>query len=215
MAQTIKIRKGRATKVIRMGMLDSYLKRGWHPANQKTDQQKEPVAASVPSQIKARLATKIGRRAYSHNENGHTHYKDFSLEATDWDGVQVCDSCGKDFEPIYFGFKWDTPSGTLEPGCLYWEDLHDEKHYWENHSGPILMAVLPNGNHWGIDSRASNCTMKQNRTHRCWVRHYTYLTAEGTDIHVDKNGETCSAGAGSILSGDYHGFLHHGHFSQS
>lgn len=43
------------------------------------------------------------------------------------------------------------------------------------------------------------------RPHKCWVRH-----GEPPDLHVDKAGVTCNAGAGSILSGDYHGFLHNG-----
>jgi hypothetical protein len=44
--------------------------------------------------------------------------------------------------------------------------------------------------------------------HKCWVRHGDPRTGE---LHVDKNGVTCSAGAGSILSGSYHGFLHNGY----
>jgi hypothetical protein len=30
------------------------------------------------------------------------------------------------------------------------------------------------------------------------------------NLHVDKAGLTCQAGAGSILCGNYHGFLHNG-----
>ena len=67
------------------------------------------------------------------------------------------------------------------------------------------MCKLPNGREWDIDSRCSNCTLPDDRIHRCWVRH-----GEPPNIHVDKNGHTCSAGAGSILAGDYHGFLHNG-----
>jgi hypothetical protein len=29
-------------------------------------------------------------------------------------------------------------------------------------------------------------------------------------LHVDKNGNTCAAGAGSIITGKWHGFLHNG-----
>lgn len=42
--------------------------------------------------------------------------------------------------------------------------------------------------------------------HKCWVRHGN---PRAGDIHVDKNGATCAAGAGSILTPDWHGFLHH------
>lgn len=63
------------------------------------------------------------------------------------------------------------------------------------------------GHHtWMIDGRASNCTMPADHEHRCWVRHGTV----GEKLHVDKNGVTCAAGAGSIAIEGYHGFLHNG-----
>jgi hypothetical protein len=125
-----------------------------------------------------------------------------------------CDHCGssvptEDINKQIFNKRlYDTPSGNLEPGCLYWIDYLPETFFWDNHVGPHLAAVLPNGHHWYIDSRASNCTLPEDRTHRCWVRH-----GEIPNIHVDKNGHTCSAGAGSIWVEDYHGFLHHGKFT--
>ena len=33
------------------------------------------------------------------------------------------------------------------------------------------------------------------------------------NVHVDKSGDTCAAGAGSILIGGYHGFLHNGYLT--
>lgn len=74
-----------------------------------------------------------------------------------------------------------------------------------SHDGPDgrnIMVKCPNGHDWNIDGRASNCTMKEDDVHYCWVRH-----GEPPDLVVDKNGTTCSAGAGSILAGNYHGFL--------
>lgn len=76
--------------------------------------------------------------------------------------------------------------------------------------GRFLIAVCPNGHEWMIDYRASNCTMPDDDEHRCWVRHGR--PEDGT-LHVDKNGLTCAAGAGSIIAGDYHGFLHDGKFT--
>lgn len=102
---------------------------------------------------------------------------------------------------------------------------------WEHYRGPdgrALVVVLPNGHHWQIDGVASNCDApcqdcgaplsahlatpatvpcrKLNpRPHKCWVRH-----GEPPNLTVDKNGVTCNAGAGSILSGNYHGFLRGG-----
>lgn len=47
--------------------------------------------------------------------------------------------------------------------------------------------------------------------HRCWVRHGDVRAG---NVHVDKNGVTCNAGAGSIISPDgWHGFLHNGYLT--
>lgn len=56
--------------------------------------------------------------------------------------------------------------------------------------------------------RASNCDMKTEHTHRCWVRQ-----GKPPTVAVGKGGHTCGAGAGSILSGNYHGFLRNGRFT--
>jgi hypothetical protein len=77
--------------------------------------------------------------------------------------------------------------------------------------GRSLVCRLPGGHDWLIDSRASNCTMKDDSVHKCWVRH-----GEPPELTVDKNGFTCQAGAGSILSSDgkYHGFLRNGYLEE-
>lgn len=108
---------------------------------------------------------------------------------------------------------YNTASGKPEPGDLYWAawkhspDWKDFYCPWDNCNDPRghLMCMLPNGHEWDIDGRANNCTLPQDKTHRCWVRH-----GEPPEVDVGKGGPTCSAGAGSILSGDYHGFLHNG-----
>jgi len=73
--------------------------------------------------------------------------------------------------------------------------------------GRTLIVRCPDGHDWIIDSRASNCTKKDDNAHWCWVRHGK--PEDGT-LHVDKNGNTCAAGAGSIDTGKWHGFLHNG-----
>lgn len=112
----------------------------------------------------------------------------------------------------------------LQPGDLFYLNIdRGEEHYchgrWTNCDGNHLHCVLPGGHHWDIDGRASNCTMKEDTVHRCWVRHGdpTRRLPVGPDgawrngvIHVDKNGLTCRAGAGSIAVPEFHGFLHHG-----
>jgi hypothetical protein len=75
---------------------------------------------------------------------------------------------------------------------------------WENQTSPPLIVLTPGGE-WNIDSRAGNCKLPDDRLHRCWVRHGT-----PPNITVDTIGQTCGAGAGSIMAGRYHGFLRNG-----
>lgn len=74
---------------------------------------------------------------------------------------------------------------------------------WDGNS----LCVKTPGGDWLTDSRASNCTRPDDKTHRCWVRHGDPRTG---NIHIDKAGNTCSAGAGSVSAGNWHGFLHNG-----
>lgn len=74
--------------------------------------------------------------------------------------------------------------------------------------GRSIVVTLPNGHDWCIDMRSSNCTLPDDTAHHCWVRH-----GEPPNITVDKDGLTCQAGAGSIQSGSYHGFLKSGQFT--
>ncbi len=113
------------------------------------------------------------------------------------------------------------PDGTLKvsnelpPGALYDASyLHD---IYPMPDGICLVGVCPNGHHWIVDSRASNCTMPDDNVHRCWIRHGDPRTGP---VHVDKEGHSCKAGAGSIMCGGdpgsekhYHGHLHNGEFT--
>jgi|GEM_PF-2364936 len=130
-----------------------------------------------------------------------------------------CDHCGAQVpanatRQVFHKRLYDTPSGEPEPGDLFWAAWHhDPKHGfcpWDNCNDPRghLTAVLPNGHLWDIDSRASNCTMPQDKTHRCWIRQ-----GEPPNITVGKSGHTCAAGAGSIAVPGYHGFLQNGQFT--
>jgi hypothetical protein len=114
----------------------------------------------------------------------------------------------------------DAPAGAMWDASWY----RDHGDQWVGPDGMCLLVKLPNGHDWMVDGQASNCTRDQyveittaeghkgrqwgGRTHWCWVRHGDPRTGEVT---VDKNGETCSAGAGSILSGNWHGFLTNGY----
>jgi hypothetical protein len=125
-----------------------------------------------------------------------------------------------------------SPSGQLEPGNMFWADWlpHEPcddpgpfrcadwknsdgsyaKRGWHNCvDGRHLNVMLPNGITWDVDSRASNCDMPNDVLHRCWQRRFNPET-ETPKFTVGKDQPTCGAGAGSIQSGDYHGFLHDG-----
>ncbi len=115
---------------------------------------------------------------------------------------------------IFHRTTYGTASELPEPGDLFfssWE--HDDGREgwceWANCSGPHLHAILPNGREWHVDGRANNCAKKEDRLHRCWVRHGR---PEDGSIHVDKGGNTCEAGAGSIAAPGWHGYLDNGAF---
>lgn len=94
---------------------------------------------------------------------------------------------------------------TARPGAMW--DAWWMPESWRGPDGIALMVRCPNGHDWHVDGRASNCTLPEDRVHKCWVRHGDPRTAP---VSVDKNGVTCAAGAGSIQAGDYHGFLQNG-----
>ena len=82
---------------------------------------------------------------------------------------------------------------------------------WKGGDGMALTVVIPPGegigDHWNVDMRAKNCTLPDDDAHRCWVRHGNPRIEPVT---VDKQGLTCQAGAGSIQTSNWHGFLHGG-----
>jgi hypothetical protein len=71
--------------------------------------------------------------------------------------------------------------------------------------GHSIACKMPGGHTWYIDGGCSNCTRK-GEPHHCWVRHGSI----GDALTIDKNGNTCSAGAGSIIVPGWHGFLRDG-----
>jgi len=182
-----------------------------------------------------RLVEPVGHTYHAgwHWEDGadHEHRSEVEIDEATYslglDGVHAklraegrvapCETCGRmPPEDLPFGQwmgcrkVWGTEDGKLHPGDMFWAPWlhHDGKClYWDNCDDPRghLIVVLPNGHQWDVDSRASNCTMPEDRTHRCWVR-----TGEPPNVTAGKSGHTCAAGAGSILSGDYHGFLQNG-----
>ena len=133
-----------------------------------------------------------------------------------------CDHCGQPFDrlpaqapwqvfidPIYF--RRDTGQQAMFrqwmkiAGATWDADwLHDLPEYC-GPDGRSLVTVCPCGEHWCIDGPATNCTMKEEHVHKCWVRH-----GDIENMTVDKNGFTCAAGGGSIQTKQWHGFLRGG-----
>jgi hypothetical protein len=99
---------------------------------------------------------------------------------------------------------------NMPPGAIYrlthLEGPNGDPRYCGT-DGRSFGAICPDGTHWYIDGPCSNCTSPNDKTHKCWVRH-----GEPPNFTVDKNGHTCSAGAGSIQTPTWHGFLVDGEF---
>jgi hypothetical protein len=161
--------------------------------------------------MKAIFIEVVKRSCQVHLESGEyiefaSYPAEVSTDDIKWNWAELEAKYGK-LDGIGSYKVYNTPSGKAEPGCIFWADWYPENMYWDNQKGPHLMAVLPNGWTWNIDSRASNCGLPNDRLHRCWCRH-----GEVPNITVDKIGLTCNAGAGSIQGGDWHGFLRNGEF---
>jgi len=133
-----------------------------------------------------------------------------------------CERCGYVFQRAdeWQLFAWHEYAGggqtfTLAYGEAPVGAMYDAAWLPDNYRGPdgIALAVMcpqkatSKALDWLVDSRASNCTMPDDIVHQCWVRHGDPRTEPVT---VDKNGLTCAAGGGSIMIGDWHGFLRDG-----
>jgi len=124
-------------------------------------------------------------------------------------------ACGYVFKPeddwqLFCESIWESETGEqwtlrdLPPGAMYDADWIHGRDNWCGEDGKALQVILPNKHVWHIDGPCINCT-RPNDPHKCWVRHGTPPV-----LTVDKNGNTCSAGGGSIQAEDYHGFLRDG-----
>lgn len=92
------------------------------------------------------------------------------------------------------------------PGAMWEAPWYNDDPSWLGPDGKALIVRCPGGHDWHIDGQASNCTRKDDKVHKCWVRHGTPPV-----LTVDKNGNTCQAGAGSIQTPNWHGFLRDGY----
>lgn len=129
-----------------------------------------------------------------------------------------CEACGRPFtDPIRQIFLdsvysrsdsglpvilRDAPAGACWDA--YWI-RHDSDGRRTGPDGVSLVVRCPGGHDWMTDGPASNCD-QPGRPHKCWVRHGD---PRKCDLTVDKGspGESCNAGAGSIITPQWHGFL--------
>jgi hypothetical protein len=134
-----------------------------------------------------------------------------------WLQIAHC-ACGYEFTsadhfqvftaPIYCRVDTGEEMTTREapPGALWNAWWLPER--WQGDDGLSIICKLPAGHEWLIDHNASNCT-RPGEPHHCWVRHGTF----GERLTVDKNGNTCNAGGGSVWEDQptgWHGFLRDG-----
>jgi hypothetical protein len=113
------------------------------------------------------------------------------------------------------------------PGAMWNAGWMHHKH---PEDGKYLIVVLPDLHQWAMDGRCSNCDSpcvrcgqpyhahgaksacrqySDARPHQCWIRH-----GVPPQLTVGKDGPTCSAGAGSIMTPNWHGFLRNGILEQ-
>lgn len=109
-----------------------------------------------------------------------------------------------------FRETYNRETDPLQPCDLFYVTYSDGK--CDVHDPPCerhLYVICPDGSWWDIDGRCGNCTLPDDKGHRCWVRHGDPATGLVT---VDKSGASCAAGAGSVNTGGYHGYLRNGEF---
>ncbi len=117
----------------------------------------------------------------------------------------------------------------MPDGAMYHANWFAKYKHFTGLDGLSLHVRVPERHDWNIDGRASNCdspcatcaapyNAHQGRDHhyvdsrpdhKCWIRHGT-----PPNITVDKAGNTCGAGGGSILTKQWHGFLRNGVLEQ-
>jgi hypothetical protein len=132
-----------------------------------------------------------------------------------------CDACGFVFNGVgewqvnynmllqIRGTQERTTFHDAKPGAMWYADwmIHalTKGTRYQGPDGHCLVVRTPGGD-WMIDGRANNCGLPNDDEHKCWTR-----AGDVPNITVSKvYGPTCSAGAGSIVAGSYHGFLRNG-----
>ena len=162
----------------------------------------------------------IGEFPTVRNERGYVNEISPDLYKDDSRWPKICDTCGQPFEDkderqVFTDEFYQGTNGERKPfrewmctpGAMWNAWWMTE--FTKGPDGMCLNAVCPDGHTWEIDGRCSNCTLPKDNVHKCWPR-------SGTPPNIDVNkrhGPTCSAGAGSIQTPNWHGFLRNGFFT--
>lgn len=83
-------------------------------------------------------------------------------------------------------------AGKVPAGAVW--DIGKFGNYQKGPDGRSLVVMTPQGE-WFIDGKSYTCTRKDDHEHRCWVRHGS---PEEGNFCINKKGNTCESGAGSI-----------------
>jgi hypothetical protein len=124
--------------------------------------------------------------------------------------VESCDWKFTDANEYLPDSPWTGPPGTMwwTRTTLWHEGPNGEIRCpagWTNCDGQHLFVMLPDNSPFDCMSRAGNCGLKEDTVHRCWQ-----VTGTPPQTTLGKGEPTCPAGASSILTPEWHGFLRDG-----
>ncbi len=122
-------------------------------------------------------------------------------------GYEFSNRAARQYHPIRMWQNQETGEilqrKNFPVGALWRNTWLESNPHYRGEDGQSWSVLTPGGE-WAIDGPCSNCT-RPTELHHCWCRH-----GVAPNFTVDKTGNTCSAGGGSILVGEYHGFLRDG-----
>ncbi len=169
------------------------------------------------------------RRVVGIGPGEHPPFSPYMEQKKAWDSLKYCSTCGLAANEDWHGSSsmghlWRRPDRPDElerkpdafgPGAIWkakWlGDLPRIVWHWDNWpETEFPISIMTPGGVWMPQSRASNCTMPEDRLHRCWCLHGTMPDTLTADKTPEPGGSTCAAGAGSILTNGWHGFLRNG-----